>query len=99
MYASCQIASMRNGFCPISVPAHCSSVSFDAALADAGDADVGLDRHDHVALVEERVELRRAIDPHASDPRRWETGSRIRGTQQPDRGRRRDRVQKDSSVH
>ena len=29
MYISCQIASIRNGFLPISVPAHCSSVSFD----------------------------------------------------------------------
>ena len=38
-----------------------------AALADAGDADVGLDRHDHVALVEERVEVRRPVDPHARD--------------------------------
>ena len=29
MNISCQIASILNGFLPMSVPAHCSSVSFE----------------------------------------------------------------------
>jgi hypothetical protein len=40
---------------------------FSAALTNARDACVGFDGHDHVALVEELVEIRRLIDLYASD--------------------------------
>ena len=38
-----------------------------AALADAGDAEVGLDRAEHVALVEQQVRVRRLVDADARD--------------------------------
>ena len=52
---------------PISRPADGASVSFDAALADARDAGVGLHRDDHIALVEQRIGIGRHIGPHARD--------------------------------
>ena len=59
-----------------------------AALADAGDADVGLDGHHHVALVEQRVEIGRTVDPHAGDLR---LGQRRSGGSRPQRGQDRRR--------
>src|SRR4029453_3876302 len=40
---------------------------FRTAFTDAGDPDVGLDGDDHVALIEKRIEVRRAIDTYAGN--------------------------------
>ena len=51
------------------------------ALAEAGEPDVGLDRDQHVALVEEGVEGRRPVDPHPRDLRLRQVGGEVRRTQ------------------
>ena len=70
-----------------------------AALADAGDADVGLDGHDHVALVEERIEVRRPVDADAGDFGFRERRQRAERAKNPDRRRCGQRREKRSSVH
>ena len=70
-----------------------------AALADPRDADVGLDRDDHVALVEQGIEVRRAVDPDARDLGLRQFRRRLPGPQQAHRRRRRNGVEKGSSVH
>ncbi len=70
-----------------------------AALADAGDAGVGLDGHHMVALIEERVGIGRLVDAHARDLHLRNSG--------PNEGRRcaggdgcaRQRLSKSSSIH
>ena len=42
-------------------------VERSAALANPGDAGIRLDRHHHVALIEERREIRRSVGPHPGD--------------------------------
>ena len=69
------------------------------AFADSGDAGVGLDRHHHVALVEERIGVRRLID---ADPRDLHFGDR--GARGPRGGRaggsgNGQRLDKRSTVH
>ena len=49
---SCQSRSMYCGSRPISLPADGDTAYLCAALADARDAGIGLDRDHHVALVE-----------------------------------------------
>jgi len=70
-----------------------------AAFPDAGDADVGFDRHHHVALVEERIEMRRPVDPDTRDLRSGKGGRRIAGTAQPDGGSGRNCSQEGTSIH
>jgi hypothetical protein len=82
---------------------------FRAALADAGDAEIGLHRADHVALVEQPVGLRRLVDAYAGDlaaRQRAARGLRLgRGLRrggfgrQQHRGRGGDGRQKVSAVH
>ncbi len=70
-----------------------------AALADAGDADVGFNGHHHVALVEQRVEVGRTEDPDASD---GGLGQRCRCRLRPHRAKNRcsrQRGQEGSSIH
>src|SRR5690349_23616768 len=70
------------------------------AFADAGDPRVGLDRHDHVALVEERVEVRRLVDPDARNLRaRQGRGRGVADVHHRDCGRDRQRFEEGSSVH
>ena len=72
---------------------------FGAAFADTGDADVGLDRHHHVALIEEEVQVRRPIDPHSRNPGLWQFGRRGSGVHQAECRRRRDGAEECSSIH
>ena len=67
MYISCQIASILKGFLPISVPAHCSSVSFDPPSPMPVMPMSVSTVHEHVALVEERVQVGRLVDADARD--------------------------------
>ncbi len=72
---------------------------FGATLADAGNADIGLDRHDHGALVEQRIQVRRSINPHPRDFGLRQFGHRLPGPQPANSRRRCDGVEKGSSVH
>ena len=45
-----------------------------SAFADSGDAGIGLDRHHHIALIEQRVRVRRKIRSHARDLHLWKGG-------------------------
>ena len=44
------------------------------AFANAGDPRVGLHRHHHVALVEQRIVVRRLVHPHPRDLHLWQGG-------------------------
>ena len=70
---SCQSCSMCCGSRPINRPADWASISF-AAFADSGDARISLDRHHHIALIEERVRVRWKIRSHARDFHLWKGG-------------------------
>ena len=61
-----------------------------AAFADARDADVGLHRDDHVALVEQRVQVRRFVDANPRDLRLGKRGLQARRTNQSGRGGNRE---------
>src|SRR5215813_8424854 len=54
------------------------------AFTDSCDPDVGLDRYHHVALIEERIEVRRSIDSHARDLCLRQIGRCARRTKQTD---------------
>jgi hypothetical protein len=69
------------------------------ALADPGDADIRFDHHHHVALIEERIEVGRPIDPDARDLRLRQVSRRSLRTQQAKSRRRRNRSQETSSIH
>ena len=58
---------MYCGSRPINLPADCDKRIFHAALTDARDACIGLDRDDHVALVEQRVGVWRQVRTHPGD--------------------------------
>src|SRR5262249_38027942 len=68
-------------------------------FTDSCDPDVGLDRYHHVALIEERIEVRRSIDSHARDLCLRQIGRCARRTKQTDGRCGREALEKGSSVH
>ncbi len=70
-----------------------------SALANPGDPHVGLDRADHVALVEEGVEVRRRVDSDPRDLAAGELSVNGFGTPEQKSGRRSQGLEEGSSVH
>lgn len=66
----------------------------DVPAAGFRDPDVGLHRHDHVALVEQRVEVRRPVDPDAGYLRFGQFRCRVGRPPQTDGGCRRETFEK-----
>ena len=72
---------------------------FRSALADAGDPDVGLDGADHVALIEELIEIRRFVDSDPRDLRARQLSLGKPRAQQHERRRRGQGLEEGSSFH
>ena len=90
MYISCQIASILKRILADERAGALFERVLRSAFADAGDADVGLDRADHVALVEELIQIGRLVDANARDLRFRQRGF---GELRPhERGSRSDRA-------
>ena len=70
-----------------------------AALAEARDAEVGLDRDQHVALIEEGIQVRRPVEADAGDLRLRQVGARVRSRPHEGGLGRGQRLEEGSTVH